>query len=254
MTSSDTRMCHQSTPALGGPATDGALTMRSGDLNNVSQVDIFNAPAPGFTSPTTTGSCAGDATVCASVGTRVLTHYQRLDFPLSTLCAAGIGAGASAFAGTTALAANAVYTFTDVTLNATAIANLANLPGSQIVICFSGQLTVPAGIALNSTSSPTNSLLSAPRAPSTLLLLSTSTATPTISLGAGSSSETSLSAVVYAPNASCTATGHVDVYGLLVCGSVTGHGGVDVHYDTELSHLSQAGFDRPVTVSGWREL
>ncbi|MDQ1686467.1 MAG: hypothetical protein QOC82_3204 [Frankiaceae bacterium] len=32
-------------------------------------------------------------------------------------------------------------------------------------------------------------------------------------------------------------------------------GGVDVHYDTEIDQLSAtAGFDRPVTVSGWREL
>jgi hypothetical protein len=88
-------------------------------------------------------------------------------------------------------------------------------------------------------------------------LISTSggSANPVVNLGAGSSSETSLATVVYAPNAGCTATGHVDVYGLLVCGSVTAAGGVDVHYDTEIDQLSAtAGFDRPVTVSGWREL
>jgi len=75
--------------------------------------------------------------------------------------------------------------------------------------------------------------------------------TPVVNLGVGSSSETSLSAVAYLPNANCTATGHVDVYGLLGCGSIATAGGVDVHYDTEIDQPSvTASFDRTVTASG----
>lgn len=264
MSDSDTRMCTHAVQAFGAAATDGPLTMRAVDLPSTSGVSIFNAPVPGFVDPSATGACVGDAGVCAAVGTTVTTHHERLDFPLSTVCSQGIGAGTVAYSGTTALAANAVYSFTNVTMNATAVANLSNVTGSQIIICFSGTLTIPAGLSLNSTvkcsavTSPscTPTRLN-PRAPSSLLLISTAsgTGTPAVSLGGGSSTETSLSAVVYAPNADCTATGHVDVYGLLVCGSVTAAGGVDVHYDTEIDQLSAtAGFDRPVTVSGWREL
>jgi hypothetical protein len=264
MSDSDTRMCTHAVQSFGPAVTDGPLTMRSVDLSSMSGVSIFNTPVPGFTDPDATGACVGDAGVCAAVGTTVVTHHERLDFPLSSVCAQGIGAGAVSYSGTTALAANAVYSFTNVTMNATAIANLANVAGSQIIICFNGTLTIPAGLSLNSTvkCSPVTTpsctpSRSNPRPPSTLLLISTSggASTPAVSLGGGSSSETSLSAVVYAPNANCTATGHVDVYGLLVCGSVTASGGVDVHYDTQIDQLSAtAGFDRPVTVSGWREL
>ena len=62
---------------------------------------------------------------------------------------------------------------------------------------------------------------------------------------------TSLSAVVYAPNAQCTASGHVDVYGAVVCGALTAPSGLNVHYDTQLGSTS---FTRPVTVSSWREI
>lgn len=263
MSDSDTRMCTHAAQAFGAAVTDGSLTMRGVDLSSMNGVSIFNAPVPGFVDPSATGACAGDAAVCAAVGTSVTTHHERLDFPLSSVCSQGIGAGSVGYSGTTALAANAVYSFTDVTMSATAIANLTNISGSQIIVCFNGTLTIPAGLSLNSTvkcSAVTNPSCTPtrldPRPPSTLLLISTSGSdTPAVHLGGGSSSETSLSAVVYAPNADCTATGHVDVYGLLVCGSVTASGGVDVHYDTEIDQLSAtAGFDRPVTVSGWREL
>jgi hypothetical protein len=238
MSVSDTRMCTESSPARGDVATDGTLTMKGTDLANIGTAHIFDVPVNGSSDPDATGKCGGDATVCAAVGGQVDEEQTRLDFPLSNLCANGIGGGTTAFTGSTALATNAVYNFTDVTLNATAIANLGNVSGSQIVICFNGTLTVPPLVPLNSTVSPTNPLLLDPRPPSTLLLISTASAS-------------SLSAVIYAPNANCTANGHVDVYGLLVCGSVTATGGLDVHYDTQISKQS---FDRPVTVAHWREV
>ena len=262
MSDSDTRMCTHAAQPYGAAATDGPLTMRSADLSNMSGVTVFNVPATGFSDPAATGSCQADSGVQAACGTTIGLHHERLDYQSASVCSQGIGAGAVAYSGTTALAANAVYSFTDVTLNATAIANLANLAGSQIVICFNGKLTIPAGLSLNSTlkcSAVTSPSCTPsrydPRPPSTLLLVSTGGGAPSVSLGAGSSSETSLSAVIYAPDADCTATGHVDVYGLLVCHSVNAAGGVDVHYDTEIDQLStSAGFDRPVTVSGWHEL
>jgi hypothetical protein len=264
MSDTDTRMCTHAAQPYGAAVTDGPLTMRYADLSNMSSVSVFNAPAPGFTDPAATGACAGDASIQAACGTTIPTHHDRLDFQTSSICSQGIGAGAVAYTGTTALAANAVYSFTNVTMNATAIANLANVSGSQIIICFNGTLTIPAGLSLNSTlacSAVTTPSCTPsrydPRPPSSLLLISTSggSGTPAVSLGGGSSSETSASAVIYAPNADCTSTGHVDVYGLLVCGSVAAQGGVDVHYDTEIDRLSTtADFDRPVKVSGWREL
>jgi hypothetical protein len=264
MSNADTRMCTHAAQVYGAAVTDGPLTMRAVDLPNMSGVSVFNVPAPGFTDPDATGACAGDAGVQAACGSTITTHHERLDFPSSTVCSQGIGAGTVAYDGTTALAANAVYSFTNVTMNATAIANLTNISGSQIIICFNGTLTIPAGLSLNSTvkCSPVTTPSCTPteldpRAPSSLLLLSTSggASTPAVNLGAGSSSETSLSAVVYAPDANCSANGHVDVYGLLVCKSLSASGGADVHYDTEIDQLNvTAGFDRPVTVSGWREL
>lgn len=262
MDSADTRMCNHAAQPFGAAVTDGQLTMRLVDLSSMSGVSIFNAPVPGFNDPDATGACAGE--ICGAVGSSVTLHHERLDFPSSKVCSQGIGAGAVAYSGTTALAANAVYSFTNVTLNATAIANLANVAGSQIIVCFNGTLTIPAGLSLNSTvkCSPvtTPSCTPAqlnPRAPSTLLLIAAAggSGTPTVNFGGGSSSETSVSAVVYAPNANCTASGHVDVYGLVVCGSVSASAGLDVHYDAQIDQLnSTAGFDRPVTVSGWREL
>lgn len=261
MSDSDTRMCTHAAQPFGAAVTDGPLTMRYADLSSMSSVSVFNAPAAGFPNDlSATGACAGDASIQAACGTTIPTHHDRLDFAPSSVCSKGIGAGTVAYTGTTALAANAVYSFTDVTMNATAIANLTNISGSQIIICFNGTLTIPAGLSLNSTlkcsavttPSCTPSRYN-PRPPSTLLLLGTDGGS--VNLGSGSASETSLSAVVYAPKSACTSNGHVDVYGLLVCGSVAAQHGVDVHYDTEIDQLSTtAAFDRPVTVSGWREL
>lgn len=62
--------------------------------------------------------------------------------------------------------------------------------------------------------------------------------------------ETSLSAVVYAPQATCTAQGHVDVYGELICGSLDGPSGLDVHYDTELNGTFS---EQPMSIGHWVE-
>lgn len=266
MGAADTRMC----AGLGKEmaVTDGPLTLRSDQLNNMSEVDIYNTPVTGYTDNKATGSCLdsdGQTVDCSQIGSTVYQHTGLATFPEATLCANGIGGGVTAYDGSTALATNAVYNFTNVTLGATAIANLGNVSGSQIVICFNGSLTigstVPINAALNSSSlviTDPNSISGAtnvvPRPPSTLLLISTAGAgtTPVVTFGDGTTSETSISAVIYAPDANCQTNGdHVDVYGLLVCNSVSAPLGLDVHYDTQLGNLS---FDRPVTVSHWREI
>lgn len=255
-TSADTRMCSQLTPAYGAVATNGPLTMRASDLNAIAEADIFNVPHPGVVNPNATGACAGDGGVCAQVGGKVKTAESKLDYPLSSLCSQGIGGGTTAYDGSVALAANAVYNFSDVTLNATAVANLANVTNSRLVICFNGTLSIQPLLGINSQPAADNPLLSNPRAPSTLLLVSTdpgtSGQTPVVQFGAGLPGETSLSAVVYAPNATCNGTGHIDVYGLVVCGSIDAPKGMSVHYDHQLGQLTS--FDRPVTVSHWREV
>jgi hypothetical protein len=208
----------------------------------------------------------------------VALHEDRIDFPMSGLCQNGIGAGAAAYTGDLALAANAVYSFTDVTFNATAIANLDNLAGSTIIICFSGTLLIPPVVPVNLVPESLLPLKLAPRPPATLLFISTqapSGAKPKVVFGlptgvsvttaaeAGAISvggsaglnldlglPVSMSGVVYAPNADCTAHGHVDLYGAVVCGSLNAKAGMNVHYDTQLGHLP---FDQPVRVSAWTE-
>jgi len=255
-TAVDARMCSEASPAMGAVATNGGLTMRSEDLDDISRADIFNIPQTGYPDPDATGECVGDGGVCASMGTKVFTHEAKLDYPTSTMCSQGIGGGVTAYDGSVALAANTVYHFSDVTLNATAVANLANLSGSQIIICFSGTVTVPPLVGINSAPDPSQPLLySNPRPPSTLLLISTDPGTggaPQVNFGAGLPGETSISAVVYAPTADCSANGHVDVYGMLVCHSINAPNGLDVHYDNQVALMST--FNRPVTVSHWREV
>ncbi len=245
---STVRMCqHAATGAQGRVGTNGPLTLPHEVLANVAGADIYAAGTPGYPDPLDTGSCAGDATTCNSA--QVVSYPDALDFPLSSQCASGIGAGAAAYDGSLALAANAVYSFTNVTLNATAIANLANVSGSTLVICFSGTLDVVPTVPLNGVITDVLSGRMAPRAPSTLILISTS-GSPRVNLNAGLALPSRLSAVVYAPNATCAATAHVDLYGAMICGKITAPSGIDVHYDTQVGKLA---FDQPVSVSAWRE-
>jgi hypothetical protein len=244
-----TRMCTHASPAVGRVGTNGPLTLPGAALANMEGADIYNAGVTGYPQPTDTGTCAGDATTCAAVGSTVLKYEDPLDFPLSSQCAQGIGAGAAAYDGSLALAANAVYSFTDVTLNATAIANLSNLSGSTLVICFSGTLDVLPTVPLNSTVESVLPPRLAPRAPSTLILISTS-GSPKVKLNAGLPLASSLSAVIYAPNAACSATAHVDLYGALVCSTVSAPSGINVHYDVEVGKIP---FDQPVRITAWRE-
>lgn len=249
MLSTGTRMCSHASPATGRMGTNGPLTLPSASLANMQGADIYNAGVAGYPQPTDTGTCAGDSTTCAAVGSTVIKYEDSLDFPLSTQCAQGIGAGAAAYDGSLALAANAVYSFTNVTLNATAIANLSNISGSTLVICFSGTLDVIPTVPLNSTVESVLPPRLAPRAPSTLILISTS-GSPKVKLNAGLGLASELSAVIYAPNATCTATAHVDLYGAMVCGSLSAPSGINVHYDVQVGNIP---FDQPVTVSAWRE-
>jgi hypothetical protein len=92
----------------------------------------------------------------------------------------------------------------------------------------------------------------APRPPSTLMLIDTSTSSSsTITIGDGINQETALSAVIYAPHATCTMSGHVDLYGAMICGSVNAPSGINVHYDQQLKTSTTM---QTVTVSNWREV
>lgn len=256
--SSGARMCTPASPALGAVGTNGALTMKGASLPNVSGADIYDTGVAGYADPDDQGRCVGDATTCAAVGGKVQLHEDEVDFPLSKLCQNGIGAGAGVYDGSLALAANAVYSFTDVTLNATAIANLDNLAGSTIVICFSGTLLIPPVVPLNLLPESLLPLKLAPRPPATLLLISTqapSGSKPKVEFGLPAGLNlglpVSMSGVVYAPNAECNAHGHVDLYGAVVCGSLNAEMGMNVHYDTQLGKLP---FDQPIKVQAWKEI
>lgn len=253
-----TTMCTPTTSSTGPAATDGGLTMTGTDLPSFSQVDIDNAPPTGYSNPDATGICIGDANTCAS--SQVIRATAALSYPASTACANGIGVNAAAVSGSNYLAAGAVYSIAgNLTLNGAVTANLTNLSSSAITLCFNGNLAVPslgaAGVTV-----PWNSYLYtavpvryAPRPPATLTLVDTATSagSSTISIGDGLNPETALSAVVYAPNATCLVTGHLDLYGALICHSVSAPGGISVHYDKQLA--ATAG-EQTVTVSDWREI
>jgi hypothetical protein len=232
--------------------------MNGGDLANFAEVDVDNAAISGYTDPERTGKCVGDATSCAS--SKVVTSSDSLNYPASTQCSSGIGATASAITGSNYLAAGAVYNLVgDLTLNAAVTANITNLASSGITLCFNTNLFVPslgaAGVTVpwNSYATSVLPLKYAPRPPSTLTLIDTNSTmgSSTIYLGDGLNPETAISAVIYAPNAKCVVNGHLDLYGVLVCGSVSAPSGVSVHYDTELKSTFS---EDSVTVSDWREI
>jgi hypothetical protein len=252
-----TTMCTPTISGTGPAATDGSLTMAGGDLGNFSEIDVDNAAAGTYANPDATGKCVGDSTVCAS--SKVKTSSASLNYPDSTVCANGIGINASAITGSNYLAAGAVYNVIgNLTLNAAVVANLNNLSSSGITLCFNGNLIVPslgaAGVTVpwNSTVNTVLPLTYAPRPPSTLTLIDTATSSnSTITLGDGLNPETALSAVIYAPHATCNMSGHVDLYGAIICGSVNAPSGINVHYDAQLKNSNA---EQIVTVANWREV
>jgi hypothetical protein len=253
-----TTMCTPAIASTGPAATDGGLTMSSTDLSKFNQVDIDNAAPTGYTDPDATGKCIGDTTSCSSAS--VVRSPTPLTYPASTACSAGIGVNASAITGSNYLAAGAVYNLLgNLTLNAAVTANLTNLASSAITLCFNGNLLVPslgaAGITLpwNSYVSSVLPLQYTPRPPATLMLIDTATTTgsSTITIGDGLNPETALSAVIYAPNATCVISGHLDLYGAIICGSISAPGGISVHYDKELTTVRT---ESTVSVSNWREI
>jgi hypothetical protein len=252
-----TTMCTPATDSLGAAATNGRLTMRGLDLPKFSEVDVDNSAPAGYTNPDATGTCVGDSTACASPS--VVRSTTSLTYPDSTVCSSGIGVNASAVAGSNYLAAGAVYNILgNLTLNAAVTANLTNLASSAITLCFNGGLLIPslgaAGVTLpwNSYISSVLPLRYAPRPPQTLTLIDTSSSDSpsTITIGDGLNPETVLSAVIYAPHANCVVSGHLDLYGALICGSVSAPDGISVHYDRQVAATST---QRTVAVSNWRE-
>jgi hypothetical protein len=254
-----TTVCTPPQTATGAAATNGSLTATGSDLSKFSEIDIDNATASAAINPSATGTCVGDSTVCAS--SKVVTQPSKLVYPDSTQCASGIGADAAAISGSHYLAAGAVYNLLgNLTLNAAVTANLTNLAASGITLCFNSNLFIPslgaAGVTVpwNSYVSSALPLQYTPRPPSTLQFIDTATSsgTSTIYIGDGLNPETAISAVIYAPHANCVISGHLDLYGTLICGSVSAPGGVTVHYDSELKALGNT--EQTVSVSNWREV
>ncbi|HVT65704.1 MAG TPA: hypothetical protein VHD81_11155 [Mycobacteriales bacterium] len=253
-----TTMCTPNVVSNGPAATNGNLTMKGTDLANFSTVNIDDAAPSGYSNPDYAGTCVGDSTACSS--TSVVRSATALSYPDSTSCSSGIGVNASAVTGSNYLAAGAVYNVIgDLTLNAAVTANLSNLSTSAVMLCFSGNLLVPslgaAGVTLpwNSYISSALPLRYAPRPPSTLTLVDTATnsGSSTITIGDGLNQETALSAVIYAPHATCVVSGHLDLYGAMICGSISAPGGISVHFDKQ---LASSTMQQTVTVSNWREV
>lgn len=253
-----TTMCTPAITSTGPAATNGSLTAIGTELGNFSEVDLDNSPPVGYTNADATGTCIGDQTACGSP--LVVRSTTALSYPPSTACSNGVGINASAVTGSSYLAAGAVYSVSgNLTLTGAVTANLSNLSSSAITLCFSTDLTIPA-LGVGGVTVPWNSyvysalpLKYAARPPSTLSLIDTATSgnSSTITIGSAVASETALSAVIYAPNATCVVNGHLDLYGVMICGSITASNGISVHYDKELS--AQTG-QQTVSVSNWHEI
>jgi hypothetical protein len=253
-----TTMCTPAISATGPAATNGNLTMKGTDLPKFTEVDINDAAPTGYGDPDYQGTCVGDSDACAS--DLVVRSPTALSYPDSTACSSGIGVNASAVTGSNYLAAGAVYNILgNLTLNAAVTANLSNVSSSAVTLCFNGNLLIPslgaAGVTLpwNSYISSALPLRYAPRPPSTLMLIDTATSgsSSTITIGDGLNQETALSAVIYAPHANCVVSGHLDLYGAMVCGSISAPGGISVHYDKQLAWSTT---QQTLTVSNWREV
>jgi hypothetical protein len=254
-----TTMCTPAQTSTGPAATNGSLTASGSDLSNFSEIDIDNSTANSAINPDATGTCVGDATVCAS--SQVISQPQKLIYPDSTACAGGIGATASTITGSNYLAAGAVYNVLgNLTLNAAVTANLSNLSSSAITLCFNDNLLIPslgaAGVTVpwNSYTSSVLPLQFTPRPPATLQFIDTATSTSssTIYIGDTLNPETAISAIIYAPHANCVVSGHLDLYGTLICGSISAPGGVTVHYDSELKAVGAT--EQTVSVTNWHEV
>jgi hypothetical protein len=254
-----TTMCTPTQTSTGLAATNGSLTASGSDLSNFSEIDIDNSTVNAAINPDATGNCVGDGTVCAS--SEVVSQSQKLIYPDSTACAGGVGATASTITGSNYLAAGAVYNVLgNLTLNAAVTANLTNLTSSAITLCFNDNLLIPslgvAGVTVpwNSYARSVLPLQYTPRPPATLQLIDTasSTSASTIYIGDTLNPETAVSAIIYAPHANCVVSGHLDLYGTLICGSVSAPGGVTVHYDSQLKAVGAN--EQTVSVTNWHEV
>jgi hypothetical protein len=67
-----------------------------------------------------------------------------------------------------------------------------------------------------------------------------------------SAEETTLSAGIYAPGSTCTITGHVDLYGSMVCSKIVMAAGasITVHYDL---NMATGDTQQTVTTASWNE-
>jgi hypothetical protein len=237
-----TLMCYPK--GAGSIATEGSLFIKGGDAAHIDSIDIYWAKDHVTDPlPDAQGYCNGIPATC---GLPALTyHREKIDLPTADICKNGIGGGSVANTGNAALAPNAVYSYTDVTVTPTLISRLSEA-NSRLIICFNGSLNIPS-TTLNGTTAADGHLV--PRPPGSLIFMSTprTSGNPQVNLG----KQGSLSAAIYAPNADCNVDNHYDLYGSLICNSIGASSGMNVHYDVALANLQ---VDLPVTVSDWVEL
>jgi hypothetical protein len=100
------------------------------------------------------------------------------------------------------------------------------LSSGPIAFYFTSTLDMQAGVIANSTGVPAN------------LVFYGGPAASTVSMQGGVSSYYA----VYAPTASCSLQGNVDMYGAIVCNDVHVQGNAHVHYDLALRNLAGGGF------------
>jgi hypothetical protein len=105
-----------------------------------------------------------------------------------------------------------------------------NIASGPVEVYFTSTLDMQAGVVANSTGVPAN------------VLFYGGPAASTASMQGGASAYYA----VYAPAATCTLQGNVDLYGAIVCNDVQVQGNAQVHYDLALRNFAGGGFTCPV--------
>jgi type II secretory pathway pseudopilin PulG len=242
----------------GDAATDGTFTVTgTQNTSDFSQV--------GLNGPAANGNCNGST--CPS---NVVPIDGTLNMPAPAQCANGIDVGENLVngSGNTVLSDGAVYDIlsaaqgaSPLILNTNMTQNLATGQG-DMTLCTDLPITIPslptvgglvtADSAFNMNCLPVTIPLSCvPNDPETFNLIEEGTGA--LNFGTSGTGTTILSGVIYAPNASCTITGNVIIYGTLICGSVNAGTGASltINYDDELQDDQTL---ETVEESNWTEI
>lgn len=254
---SDVKMCNRT--GKGTIATNGTMKLKGQVAANTDRAEIHFAsevipdPLPGAT-----GVCAGVPALCgqqtlaaakdcnAPSTSGSILRYCRDPIvlpPAADFCNKVAPAPTSAFNGTGNFGGG-IFSFTDVALTGTT--TFSGTMANPTIICMNGKLSIPNSALVNFEVGPRGTKV--PRPAGSLKIFNTYSGS-----GAGMDfgNHASLSAAVYAPDASFQGGSQGNVYGSLIASSIDNNGGWNFHYDEALALDLTAA---PVAATNWVEI